>query len=250
MNDISAVVLEINRLHSTAQSCARDAIDYARKAGELLLTVKDQSDHGQFLKWIETNLTVGVRQAQRYMEVARGKTVRLRHLLPKSDMVSHLTSLNSMTAGIFEDDRWIPEDGWMYLIEDGESSYWVMPAENGGIHVSKLYNGTPMSAAGFYWRYTIFAEVGDPEQDADYYIGTRFAPHNRDGINEILLSYGLKHGPHVRIRGLRTSRRFLRPYGEPGSELWYWDAETPADVLYQALTRQGLVNTRGVPVIC
>jgi hypothetical protein len=79
---------EINRLHDMALASANRAVDYAKQAGVLLLEVKRQLPHGEFMPWLSANVKVSERQAQRYMRSALGK-VTVRALL-KSDTVSGL----------------------------------------------------------------------------------------------------------------------------------------------------------------
>ena len=69
---------QINELHALAQSHAEEAIDSACRAGELLLQVKAELAHGEFLTWLELNCSVSARQAQRYMRAAQGKPLPIR----------------------------------------------------------------------------------------------------------------------------------------------------------------------------
>jgi hypothetical protein len=79
----SGLAAEINREHELACAHAGTAIEHARLAGALLLQVKDALPHGQFLPWIEENIAVTPRQAQRYMAAALGKPLPVRAI--KSD---------------------------------------------------------------------------------------------------------------------------------------------------------------------
>ena len=81
---------EINRLHGIAVARAGEALQYAAEAGKLLLRVKASLPHGKFVAWIEKNVTVSVRQAQRYISVAQGKTQPVRSIAGKNDTVSLL----------------------------------------------------------------------------------------------------------------------------------------------------------------
>lgn len=88
MRAIQAYAAEINSHHEQATKHAGIAIDHAKKAGELLLRVKDELKHGEFLPWIKANCSVTARQAQRYMRAAQGKPITPREI--KYDTVSHL----------------------------------------------------------------------------------------------------------------------------------------------------------------
>ena len=67
-----ALASEINEAHAQAIRHAGTAIDFAKQAGALLLQVKNELAHGEFLPWLEANCTVSDRQARRYMASAQG----------------------------------------------------------------------------------------------------------------------------------------------------------------------------------
>lgn len=79
---------KINAAHQKAQHHAGQAIDAAKEVGAMLLEVKKQLPHGQFLPWVSANCTVSERQAQRYMAAAQGKPMPVRAI--KCDTVSLL----------------------------------------------------------------------------------------------------------------------------------------------------------------
>jgi hypothetical protein len=56
--------------HQAAVGAARSAIDHAVACGRLLIQAKAQVPHGEWLPWIEANLTFGPRQAQKYARLA------------------------------------------------------------------------------------------------------------------------------------------------------------------------------------
>ena len=91
MNQLTVVenlATEIRVEHAAAQQHAERAIEHAKRAGQLLMQVKAELPHGEFLPWIDANLEVSRRQAQRYMRAAQGKPMTARKI--KSDTVSHL----------------------------------------------------------------------------------------------------------------------------------------------------------------
>jgi phage N-6-adenine-methyltransferase len=62
----------INADHEAAERTARTALEYARSAGEKLLTAKGQVQHGQWLPWLADNCPrLATRTAQTYMKLAR-----------------------------------------------------------------------------------------------------------------------------------------------------------------------------------
>lgn len=75
MNAVSAGALQdlaarINREHQAAEKCAASAVDHARACGSLLLEAKRQVARGEWLPWLEANVTVTVRMAQNYMRLS------------------------------------------------------------------------------------------------------------------------------------------------------------------------------------
>lgn len=86
MNELVSLAAEINREHNLAEQMAKTAIEHALKAGELLLQAKDQCGHGEWLLWLDDNLAIGARQAQKYMRL-----VTHREMLANTSDNSHLT---------------------------------------------------------------------------------------------------------------------------------------------------------------
>ncbi len=92
----TSLAADINRLHQLASQSADEAVAHAKQAGALLLEAKASMKHGDWLPWLEANLTVSPRQVQRYMQVAQGRPLPIRMepspkpALSKNDMVSHL----------------------------------------------------------------------------------------------------------------------------------------------------------------
>jgi hypothetical protein len=72
MSDLSKdLASQINEQHRLAYGKAQDALEHARRAGELLLQAKESIEHGKWLPWLEANIDVGDRQARSYMMVAK-----------------------------------------------------------------------------------------------------------------------------------------------------------------------------------
>lgn len=124
---INATASEINREHAMAIAHAGQALDHAKRAGELLLAAKAQIPHGQFSEWVLTNVTVSTRQAQRYMAAAQGRPTPLRAIIQtvtKNDTVSHLPT-----------PSFIPDNGyWYWIASTGEGMDYVIEpsSENPG----------------------------------------------------------------------------------------------------------------------
>lgn len=91
---LAVAAAEINAAHAAACRHADKAIDCAKQAGRLLLQVKSQLPHGQWLPWLAANCAVSDRQAQRYIRAHRGLPLPLRAIKDdrddvKNDAVSH-----------------------------------------------------------------------------------------------------------------------------------------------------------------
>ncbi len=91
---ITSAAAEINRLHAQAQHKATEAISHALAAGKLLREVKATIGHGGWCSWLQENVSVTPRQAQRYMALANGKPMPIR-AISKNDTVSHLPERQS-----------------------------------------------------------------------------------------------------------------------------------------------------------
>ncbi len=63
------VAEKINTLHAEIMQSAKNMLQKIIEAGEMLTFVKQNLKHGTFNKWIEENLDVSTRTAQRYMKI-------------------------------------------------------------------------------------------------------------------------------------------------------------------------------------
>ena len=104
---IASMIDEIRTLHSSAQSNARMAVRDAIAAGKLLLDLKGRLPRGQFLPYLKKNLGVSIRQCQRYMAAAEGKSqLSLPDLIPKCDTMSYYP----------EGEIFLPIPGRVYML--------------------------------------------------------------------------------------------------------------------------------------
>lgn len=70
MNSLISLAHDICREHEHAYGKAREALEHARRAGELLIEAKAVVEHGQWLPWLATNVPFSERTAQGYMRLA------------------------------------------------------------------------------------------------------------------------------------------------------------------------------------
>jgi len=223
------LAVQINELDKRAKAHARDAIEYARRAGELLLSVKSSLSHGQWTDWVERNLTVSLRQCQRYIAVAQGKVVPVRQLASKNDTVSLLDTPEQepnliRCKGEWIDGDWRPKPGFLYLFKEGDANYWTHPGDgdNRWFHVCKHYNGPRISTDGFTRRYTIFSPIIDRMFTFKQYVGTT-TPLGWFGVGDVLKSYGLQDILGSLAYSRELPEGFGRPFGEPRPKDFYED---------------------------
>ncbi len=70
-DSLSAIATEINSVHRDALSFAGSALEAAYRVGNLLREAKSQIERGEWQRWLLENCDVSIRQAQRYMRVAK-----------------------------------------------------------------------------------------------------------------------------------------------------------------------------------
>ena len=239
------IIDQINTHHKNATNHVKDAVESAISAGKLLLQVKASLPHGTWKTWLNTNIDVSERQVQRYMAAAKGKIVPLLLSVGKNDTMSVLQT-TVQSKGMWENGKWVPEAGCMYLFKEDSGTYWVLPSTLGDrwFHVCKHYHGPRMSTDGFYRHYTIFSVVDDPDLTSKFYVGTT-TPLGWIGVGDVLKSYGLKDIVKSLVRGKPAKHRYERPFGEQSSENWYWgnngdwdDREAYADLMHKSMSSE------------
>ena len=63
------IAIEINASHAAAAASVQEAVDHARRCGELLARVKGSLPHRSWLSWLDEQCDVSPRQAQRYIRL-------------------------------------------------------------------------------------------------------------------------------------------------------------------------------------
>lgn len=210
--DIRAnIASEINEHHASATAKAGEAIHHAKEAGRLLLEVKAAVPHGEFGKWLEQNITVSVRQAQRYIAVAEGKPIPIRALTSKYDTVSHLPeptdSERSLTDYIPE-PTFLPKPGRWMIATTGDGSFHVVPSleHPGYFHISKLYTFPLLGSAPEFHI--------EPYEPDSMYDGTK-SPVLAYVVESTLQYMGLAE-PSKAAWDMVEHQGMSRPFGEPG----------------------------------
>jgi hypothetical protein len=172
-------VAKINDLCRQAMDSADNALACARQAGQLLLEVKSQLPHGQFIRWLGENVAVSPRQAQRYMAFAQGKEPAVKQLFGKNDTMSHL--LESLAPDEYAHIRG--------RIDNLCSEFFLMPINETFVHtayiVGKNYEGE------------------DPERYCDF---------SKRGVSREFLLDRIKHGMYP-LRNAEIIESFPMPEG-------------------------------------
>jgi len=207
---------EINRHHLLAQQKATDAVEHAHLAGKLLIEVKKGIKHGSFQNWVIDHLQVSMRQAQRYMAVAQGKTIPLRKLIEKNDTVSHLKKPDDQ--GTVIDGNWVPTLGYCYVHSADQATFWVVPdnVQPQYVHVSKLYQTERDPNV----RPEQFVDPDDPYDEREWDGKSRIdCTKNSVGLNYVhicLMRYGIENLSTVKWESWKTNGS-PRPFGAPNS---------------------------------
>jgi hypothetical protein len=200
MNELINKVNEINNLHQLAINSANEAIDYANQLGKLLTDIKIQLPHGSFTKWIEENLTVSPRQAQRYMAVASGKDLNVSKLGYKNDTLSVLTDEELMQK--YDKPNWVPSIGCWHFCEFNNSAFWVVPYIND---------------ENFFFI-TQFTSADESQKPIDsecesFFYGSKEPTHYLS-IDVSLHFYGIDCLEKIKWKSYKRAG-LIRPFGEP-----------------------------------
>lgn len=202
MDELSNKVNEINELHKLAITSANEAVNYAKEIGQLLLEVKTKLPHGKFLNWIDEHIEVSQRQAQRYMQAASGKDLRLSDFNLKNDMMAVLS-----TDQLFEksqNPKWIPKIGHWYTAHFNLSGYWVVPSKSDKnyFHITRFYT---------------LEDIIDRQDDdwETFFSETRWPVHFLS-VDRQLYNFGLSHPEGLKWKSWKKDG-LDRPFGEPKS---------------------------------
>jgi hypothetical protein len=148
MNTIQTnLAADINRLHNLASLSADEAVAHAKQAGMLLLEAKASMKHGDWLPWLEANITVSPRQVQRYLHVAQGRPLPIRMEAAhkpapiKNDTVSHLeVTAPGSFSGEPDAPQFVPDASLCHAHATADAMFLVEPSQrhSGFFFVSRL----------------------------------------------------------------------------------------------------------------
>lgn len=84
---LDQLAVEINQAHEAAERSVRDSLLRAREAGQKLIAVKRQLEHGAFMPWVAQHCECSHASANLYMKIARNWDA----VLGKSDNIQNIS---------------------------------------------------------------------------------------------------------------------------------------------------------------
>lgn len=119
--DLTDVAEYINAEHALAQECMTTAVQHAINCGKALIDAKSQCKHGEFIRWIESNMKFKRITAHNYMKLA-SNVQRVEHL-------EEATSLRQAMRMLSDSED-----------EEGDSEEPEKRESTGSFHVSNKEN--------------------------------------------------------------------------------------------------------------
>jgi len=135
--DLAALAEQANSEHGLAVATARNAIEHARKAGQLLRQAKEIVRHGQFGEWLATNFCGSRRTATNYMRLsARWEELPNRQLIADLDYSSAVKLLARPSPPEMIEPPQLSDDAvWIAIDRDGITYLEIWPdPEHPGRH--------------------------------------------------------------------------------------------------------------------
>ncbi len=113
------IIREINETYNQCRKASFEALSLAIRCGELLIKARGQVPHGDWLNWVDKNLAIGHRQAQKLMRLAAHKD----EILADANSPTHLTIEGALDAvrksrGIAKDEKLAVESAKAALQRD------------------------------------------------------------------------------------------------------------------------------------
>jgi hypothetical protein len=131
-NYLPELAARIRAEHEATASALRSGIQHAIAAGELLIEAKAQLPHGQWLPWLKDNCALSLRQAQKYMRLARSSA--------NTPLKAHLTIDEALDALAEPKLRLLPPAGFVRI--GGH--------DDGATHTSLIVAPSQQSPGYFY----------------------------------------------------------------------------------------------------
>jgi phage N-6-adenine-methyltransferase len=190
----AALARRIQAAHEAAQASARTALESAILCGELLLEAKRLVGHGRFLPWLDENTTLGPRQAQRYMRVARNQDA-----LRNASSETHLAGAMALLADAKGEPAPLPWSGaveWYTPPEFIEAARQVMggidldPASNDlaqEVVRASTYHTAETDGLAQEWTGRVWLNPPYAAGEIDRFISKLVAEHTAGRVTEAVL---------------------------------------------------------------
>lgn len=118
---INSMKSEIITLHNEIVGAVKQTLSLAKKAGELLLALKEEIPFGGFTKYVEENFPFSTRTAQRYIQIASHPE------LVEEKRVKMLSQAYEAVKQKEEEDEVSSADVEADYIDEGEEEIFVSP---------------------------------------------------------------------------------------------------------------------------
>ncbi len=139
MSALVSLAADINREHHAAFCKAREALEHARRAGELLIEAKATVRHGEWLPWLSANVQFSERTAQGYMRLA----AHWPELEAKSATVADLPLRDALKALAEPDDHHTMAPPDLPAPAIGAFDELLAAADQCGAHVELIERESP-----------------------------------------------------------------------------------------------------------
>ena len=136
LNDLAA---RIRTEHEAVSSFARQTLQHAINAGELLLAAKSLVDHGDWGDWLHDNCAVSQRTAQSYMRLAHNRAA----IEANAQATAYLPTIEEALQGLaksrpsieIEADRAIVRNAAAYLPDKGQARIGIVFTASGTFEI-------------------------------------------------------------------------------------------------------------------
>ncbi|TGK36293.1 DUF3102 domain-containing protein [Leptospira andrefontaineae] len=101
---VDSAAKDLNALHQSILTSGKNMVKFAIEAGEILTKKKAELKHGEFLPWVEENLTFKIRTAQRYLKIYESRDSI------NASALTHLEDAYKLVAGPSTSEKEINPD--------------------------------------------------------------------------------------------------------------------------------------------
>lgn len=163
MGNLDNLATQIRLEHGRAMDLAKDALQHALEAGRLLIKVKTEVGHGNWLPWLGANCPeISTRQAQRYVRLAEkapllGDATRVSHLSIRGALALLSEPRAEPVALPFELDAETGAIGILRPSRREQITIHVMPSDD---------PPDPDTGLGYFYLSALHFNIGEGASDA------------------------------------------------------------------------------------